>query len=73
MSTVEEIEKAIRGLPKDNQKELALRINDLFWEGWDDQIENDAKEGKFNALIAEIEEDIESGKTEKLDEFLDNP
>jgi len=72
MSTVEEIEKAIRGLPRDNQKELALKINDLFWEGWDDQIEKDAKAGKFGALITEIEEDIDSGNTEKLDEFLDN-
>lgn len=72
MSTVEEIEKAIRGLPRDNQKELALKIYDLFWAGWDDQIEKDAKEGKFDTLIADIEEDIKSGKTEKLDEFLDN-
>jgi len=72
MGTVEEIEAAIRALPIDDQKVLALKLNDLYWSAWDEQIEVDAADGRLDSIIAEVENDIRTGKTKPLDEIIDN-
>ena len=72
MSTIEEIEVAVRQLPVDDQIELARRLRDLLWETWDHQIEEDAKSGRLDPHIAEVESDIAAGRTEPLNEVLDD-
>ncbi len=72
MSTVEEIEAAVRSLPMEKQFELAQRLHDVLWDVWDRQIEDDAKSGRLDHILGEVEADITSGKTKPLDEVLDN-
>ena len=70
MSTVEEIETAIRLLPDTEKKSLALKINDLYWDAWDEQIDQDAASGALDHLVAEAEQDIHEGKIKPLDEII---
>lgn len=58
MSTVQEIEVAIRDLPINDQKALALKLNDLYWSAWDEQIEADANASRLDGIIAEVERDV---------------
>ena len=72
MSTVEEIEAAVRKLPSEEQYRLATRLQDVLWEAWDRQIEEDASSGRLDHIISEVEADIAAGRTRPLDELLDN-
>lgn len=69
MSTVAEIEEAIRALSLSERLELLGRFDD---EAWDQRIRSDASEGRFGALIAEIEDDIAQERLRPLNEVLDN-
>ncbi len=70
MTHVQEIEKAIRELPDGDKKSLVLKINDLYWDAWDEQLERDFAAGRLDALMAEAEADIKQGRTKPLDELL---
>jgi len=63
MSTVEEIEKAIAALPKEEFWKLTDRLIDQREDAWDRQIEEDAKAGKLDFLWQEAEKEIAAGKT----------
>ena len=69
---VQEIEDAIRKLPNPEKYSLALKVNDLYWEAWDEQIEDDFAAGKLDALITKAEQDIQEGNVKTLDEVLRN-
>ena len=73
MSTVEEIESEIKQLPADAQWELVQRLNSRLWKAWDHQIEADAKAGRLDHLLAEVESDIATDRVKPLDEVIDNP
>jgi hypothetical protein len=70
VSTVDEIEAAISNLPL---KDFA-RVRDWLLERdnllWDKQIEEDAAAGRLDPLMAEIERDIQAGRTKPLDGFF---
>ena len=72
MSTIEEIEAAIRTLSADDQYRLAQRIQDVLWEAWDRQIEEDAETGRLDHILAEVDADIAAGRVKPLDEILDH-
>lgn len=72
MGTVEEIEAAVRKLPAEEQFKLAKRLNDVLWEAWDHQIEEDASSGRLGHIVPEVEADIAAGRTKPLDELLDD-
>jgi hypothetical protein len=72
MSTVEEIEAAVRGLPATDQARLAHRLQDILWEAWDHQIEEDARSGRLDHVLAEVDADIAAGRTKPLDEVVDD-
>jgi len=72
MSTVEEIEKAIGGLPREDFWKLTDRLIERRESAWDAQIEADAKAGRLDALWSEAEKEIEAGETQSLDAFLDD-
>ena len=63
MSSVEEIESAIRKLPSEDQYRLAQRLQDVLWDAWDSQIEEDSKAGRLDHILAEVEADIAAGRT----------
>lgn len=70
MSTVLEIESAIRQLPHEEFWKLAEWFDEAKSEAWDRQIEADALSGKLDKLWEEAELEIAAGKTQPLDEFL---
>jgi hypothetical protein len=70
MTQVQEIEEAIRALPDTEMKSLVLRINDLYWDAWDGQMQQDWESGKLDRLIADAEKEIEAGKIKALDGVL---
>ncbi len=72
VSTIEEIEAAVRKLPAEDQYRLAQRLQDVLWEAWDRQIEEDARAGRLDSLLAEVEADIAAGRTKPLDEIVDH-
>ncbi len=72
MSTVEEIESAIRKLPSADQYRLAQRLQDVLWEAWDRQIEKDSQSGQLDHILAEVDADIAAGRVKPLDEILDH-
>ena len=72
MSTIEEIETAIKHLPNDAQWKLAHRLNEDLWNAWDRQIEADSQAGRLNHILEEVESDIASNRVKPLDEVIDN-
>lgn len=63
MSTVTEIESAIRGLPKDEFWKLAEWFDEVKEDAWDKQIEADAKEGRLDFLFDEADAARKAGTT----------
>lgn len=59
MSTVQEIEKAIAALPKEEFRKLTDKLLEMRADLWDEQIEADASAGRLDFLFEEA--DAESG------------
>jgi hypothetical protein len=72
MSTVNEIESAIRQLPAEEKWKLLHRFHDTLWREWDRQIEADAAAGRLDPLVQEVEADIAAGRVKPLDEIIDH-
>ena len=70
MSSIKEIESAIRQLSDSEKKSLALKINDLYWDAWDEQLEDDLASGRLDDLVAEAEKEIKEGKTTPFNEII---
>ena len=64
--TVKDIEKAILQLPRAEFTELAAWFEELESQLWDEQIERDAKAGRFEPLIAEALAEHKAGRTRPL-------
>ncbi len=63
---VKEIEIAITQLPPAKVAELAEWFEEFHAQLWDKQVENDLKSGRLDSLLVEAEQDLESGRCEKL-------
>lgn len=72
MTTLIEIETAIKQLNKDQVLQLAQWLDEYLDDNWDNQIKNDFKEGKLDRLIAKAEADIKANNVRNLDEVIDN-
>jgi hypothetical protein len=72
MSTVAEIEAAIRNLGPGDQVQLMDRLGDLAEDLWDRQIAADAAAGLLDDLLAEAEADIVAGRVKPLHEVIDH-
>ena len=70
MSSLDEIELAIRELPNKEKYSLVLKLHDMYWSAWDEQIESDYESGMLDTLLAEVNADIDAGNTKKLDDIL---
>jgi len=62
MSRVEEIERAIQELSRDEFAQIAQRFHALEQERWDAELDRDASSGKLDFLIAEAQEDRKQGR-----------
>jgi len=66
MSTVEEIEEAVRQLRPEQYEAFRNWFEERESELWDSQIERDIKSGKLDTYAREAIEEFESGKSSDL-------
>jgi hypothetical protein len=67
--TLEAIKEAIERLPPEQQTVLATWLSERDWKSWDEQIERDFAPGGPGApLLADLEREIEEGKTLPMDD-----
>jgi hypothetical protein len=59
--SVKDIEDAIAQLSARDLAELMAWLHDYAARVWDDQIEDDLRAGRLDALLAEVDEEYESG------------
>jgi len=64
--TITEIQKAVENLSISEQKKLFNWIDEYRENKWDQQIENDFDNGKFNNLIEQAKREFKQGKCQKL-------
>jgi hypothetical protein len=72
MTTLLEIEAAIKQLPESDVRQLAVWLQTYLDETWDQQIEEDLTSGKLDNLIGQAEADITANNVRDLDEILRN-
>ena len=63
---IHEIETAITQLPPSQVAELAAWFEQFHAQLWDVQIEQDVRDGRFNSLLDETGQDLDSGRCEPL-------
>ena len=66
MRKVEQIEQQIRELSAGEFSELRDWVLEQDWKAWDAQVENDARSGKLDEVIAEAEAEYKAGRTRPL-------
>ncbi len=64
--SVKEIELAIMRLPPRDFSELRTWFENYAAQMWDKQIEKDLKTGRFDALLAEVDQEYEAGLAQLL-------
>jgi hypothetical protein len=64
--SVEELEKAIAGLPADQLARLRAWFDNFMADEWDRQMARDAESGKLDKLVAASEEDFRVGRFREL-------
>ena len=72
MSTVSEIENALRALPVKNAREVAGWLQDYLDEKWDKQIDEDIAAGRLDKLADKALADHRAGRVKPLDEIIDH-
>nr|WP_290225837.1 hypothetical protein [Trichocoleus desertorum] len=70
MTELPEIEAAIKQLPENDIRQLAIWLQDYLDEMWDQQIEADFTSGKLDRLIAQAESEVAANQVRDLDEVL---
>ncbi len=66
MSKLEQIEKAVAELTPEELASFAEWFAELQADRWDRQIEEDAKAGRLDRLIADAKAEIAAGKVRPL-------
>lgn len=63
---VKQIERAIARLPARDLAELMSWLEDYHAQVWEKRIEEDLEAGRLDALLAEVDEEYETGLTQLL-------
>ena len=63
---IQEVESAISKLPPAQVAELAAWFEQFHAQLWDNQIEQDIRNGRLNSLLDEAARDLDSGNCESL-------
>ena len=69
MPSIAKIQEDILALSKTDYQQLRQWFNELEWDEWDRQIEEDSNAGKLGFLIAEAREAEEKGTLKKLEDL----
>lgn len=72
MSTIAEIENALRALPVQDARAVADWLAEYLEDDWDRRITRDAECGKLDKLAAQARAHYEAGRVKPLDEVTDN-
>ncbi|MBI5774857.1 MAG: hypothetical protein HZA89_14075 [Verrucomicrobia bacterium] len=72
MSTVTEIESALRQLPEKEAWEIAGWLQDYLDDKWDKQMDADVAAGRLDKLWRKAQADIAAGRVKPLDEVLND-
>ena len=72
MSTVAEIETALKKLPVKKARAVASWLQDYLDAQWDRQIEQDVAAGKLDKLAEQALAHHRAGRTKPLDEVIDH-
>lgn len=72
MTTLPEVEAAIKKLPEGDVRQLSVWLQEYLDEVWDRQIEADLASGKLDKLIAKAEVDIAANRVRSLDKVFYN-
>ena len=70
MPNIAKIQEDILALSKTDYQQLRQWFNELEWDEWDRQIEEDSNAGKLDFLIAEAREAEEEGTLKKLENLI---
>jgi hypothetical protein len=70
MSTVGEIESALKALPVEKARAVASWLQDYLDAEWDRQIEQDIAAGKLDRLAEQAQAHYGAGRTKPLDEVI---
>lgn len=73
MSTVAEIESALRTLPEREAWQVAGWLQEYLSEKWNRQIDEDIAAGRLDRLADQALADYHAGRVKPLDEILDQP
>jgi len=65
-ATIEEIEKAVTQLPKDQLSKFRDWFYKFDSDIWDNQMEKDIADGKLDFLVKEAISEYKTGKSKKL-------
>ena len=66
MKTVPEIQQAILELPETDYAQLSRWFQELDWQRWDAEIEQDSRDGKLDFLIAQAAQAKADGILQEL-------
>jgi hypothetical protein len=66
MRTVQEIERAIEQLPRDQFSQIRDWIVEKDWQRWDAKVERDSAAGKLDGLVEEALRDAAAGHVRSL-------
>ena len=65
-ATLEQLQEAVEKLPPEKLARFRAWFEEFAADAWDRQIEQDAKSGKLDKLVAESEEDFRAGRCREL-------
>lgn len=69
MTNIAKIQEEILALSETDYQQLKQWLNELEWDEWDRQIEEDSNAGKLDFLIAEAREAKEKGTLKNLEDL----
>jgi len=72
MSTVAEIKRAFQNLPEKEAREVAGWIQEVMENRWDRQIDEDIASGKLDKLAEQALSHYRTGRVKPLNELLDD-
>ena len=72
MSTVTEIESALRGLPVSDAREVAHWLQEYLDQQWDKQMDEDIAAGRLDKLAEQALDHHRAGQVKPLDEVIDH-
>ena len=68
-TNIAKIQEEILALSETDYRQLKQWLNELEWDEWDQQIEEDSNAGKLDFLIAEAREAKEKGILKNLEDL----